>query len=160
MKFFKDSTRLIGLVFLIFSIWVIAVSSGFKEKASQLKLVAKDPIGPGLFPIAVGVAIAVLSVILIITGDKKKKAEEEGDDKPGPVQWKTLFIVIASMGAYSFFFSFFGYIITTILFIFGLSMLFERTRWKTAILYSLIGTAMWYLVFKVGLKILLPTIWL
>ena len=159
MKFFKDSTRLIGVVFLIFSIWVIVVSSGFKQKASQLKLVARDPIGPGLFPIAVGIALAILSCILIITGDKKKKAEEDGEEA-GPPQWKTLFIVIAAMGVYTYLFSVLGYIITTILFIFGLSMLFERTRWKTAILYSLIGTASWYLVFKVGLKILLPTIWL
>ena len=149
MKFLKDASRISGILFVALGIWVIVTASRF----THVIIRGADPLGPAFFPNLLAIAIIVLSCFLIILGDKKKEKEE-------PLLWKSWLVTLGAIIIYIAAFQLIGFIISTFLLIFGLCMYFDRTRWKTAILFSLIGTTGWYLVFGVILGILLPTIWL
>ena len=150
MKFLKDVSRISGIFFVVLSIWVIVTASQF----THVIIRGADPLGPAFFPNLLAIVMILLSCFLIIFGEKKKEEEEE------PFVWKSLLVTLSTIITYIVLFQIIGFIIPTLLLVFGLCMYFDRTRWKTAILFSLIGTTGWYIVFREVLGILLPTIWL
>ncbi len=154
MKLLKDTTRLGGVLFLLLSGWMIVT-------ALQFKYTGADPMGPGKYPIALAAATFVLSFLLVCLGDKKRQEnKEDSEQERESAAFQPLLVTVVAMLVYLCVFEIIGFILSSVLFLFGLSMYYDRTQWKIAILYSVGFTAILYLLFRVMLGILLPTIWL
>ncbi|CAM8663195.1 Protein of unknown function DUF1468 [Comamonadaceae bacterium] len=75
-----------GLMFLV-------VGAGFAAGAAQYSLGSGAKMGPGYFPLVLGVLLAVLGIAITFTS---LVVETEDGDKVGKFAWKPLFFIISA----------------------------------------------------------------
>ncbi|MEH7223459.1 tripartite tricarboxylate transporter TctB family protein [Bacillus sp. JJ1566] len=120
-------------------------------------------IGPSVFPGAIGILLILTSIILIISGlvelrqNKSKIVKVKGEQEEGEQQDKKKVILISLiLFGYVVLFVPLGYVISTVLFILGLSMYLDRKHWIRNIIYSLVFSITVYFVFDRLLSVYLP----
>jgi len=107
--------------------------------------------GPGYFPVALGGILAVLGLFIAIPAFFKR-------GEPVRVAWKTFVLVLGSIVVFAFTLKVLGLILATTLAVLISSSADNEMRWKGRILTALGVAAITYLVFGLGLSMVLP-IW-
>ena len=136
-----------GIVMIAFAAWWILEASKF-------------PVVPRRFPMFVGIAFALVAVLIIIGGIKKSKASWTANEEPKAViQWsgfKYTLIGFAGIVLYAVAINYIHFFPATLIFV-PLMMLFLRVRkWYQIVLTDLILNGLIWLVFVYELKITLP----
>ena len=108
--------------------------------------------GPGFFPNLIAVILIILSLILLIAGDKK------ADKSPLIVRQsgRRLLPVFLALLGYFFLLEFLGFVVTSFLFMAVLFMTVTIQKWYRALLWAFVTTGFAYLIFEVLLKSNLP----
>lgn len=109
--------------------------------------------GPGMFPFLSGVGIVVLTLLWLGTNVKKIA---KGAPLWGKNEWVNPIILIILTIVYIVLLEYAGYIISTLLFVFGWQMLIEHRKISSSLLTAGVCTVALYLVFVIFLRVPLP----
>lgn len=135
--------RIIGVVLMIFSALYIFETTQFR------RAMLSDPVGPRLFPVALGILLFLLSIYLLVKPDKNPVW-------PAPENWLRIGLVTLSFIAYAYLLVPLGFILTTTLEMIGLAVLFGGPPLRATIA-SLIFSFALYGLFDTLLGLSLPT---
>jgi hypothetical protein len=105
-------------------------------------------IGPGFFPLALGVLMALFSSVIFIKS-RVHPAKEEAFKRPE--SWSGLMVVVGSTLAYGFLLHYLGLFLTTFLFSFWLFKYGYPDRWLMPLGGAAAAGIITFLVFKVWL---------
>jgi hypothetical protein len=107
--------------------------------------------GAGYFPVTLGVLLTVLGLMIAVPAFFRS----------GPaiqVKWKTFALVMASIVAFALTLKVLGLILATMLSVVLATLADNDTRWKGRLMIAVGVAAVTYLVFGLGLSMILP-IW-
>lgn len=119
--------------------------------AQQYEFGDLNRMGAGFFPVTLGILLAVLGAMIAIPAFFRS----------GPaiqVRWKSFALVMASVVTFALTLKVLGLIIATILTVVLASMADDDTNWKSRAMIAVGVALMTYLVFGLGLSMVLP-IW-
>ena len=134
-------------------LFLIAVGGGFAVGATQYSFgVAARP-GPGYFPLGLGIILAILGLIVLVTSFVRKV---EGGDPVGTIPWRPLICVVGALVFFGFALPRVGFVISFPLMIIFTAMASDEFRWKEAIFNAALLTAFSYGIFVAGLKLNIP----
>ena len=105
--------------------------------------------GPGYFPVALGIILALLGLLIAIPAFKRK-------GEPIEVKWKTLSLVLGSIVAFALTLKVLGLILATSLAVIMASMADNDTTWKSRMLLAIGVSAITYVIFGFALGMVLP----
>lgn len=132
----------------------LGVGSAISIGAYNLGIGAVNNPGPGLFPFVIGLGMMLLSVSIIATSIGTTAAPTTG---PTPRQTLTTLAVIGALVFYALALERIGFVLCTILFLFGLLTVLGGYGWLVAATASVGMTAGSYLIFTMLLKLHLPS---
>jgi putative tricarboxylic transport membrane protein len=140
---------------VIAAIILISFSGYVIVESLTMPIYAQYGPGPGLFPLGLGILLAVFSIALLWDGINPRKT-----DKPSPFQEKrglvSITLAILGLVGYAILITKLGYLITTFLLVIFLMMVVARDKVKTTALTAIGVTLLLYLIFEVGLHMRLP----
>mgnify|MGYP000114954749 CR=1 FL=1 len=122
-----------------------------------LKMPLFDKYGPsaGLFPLIVGISLAILASSLFLEAVNPRLV-----DGPSPFpQGKEMIappLVIISLIGYTLVISHLGYLLTTFIFVIFLMGVVQRNKFITSLMTSITICALLFLIFEIGLGVRLP----
>jgi putative tricarboxylic transport membrane protein len=125
-------------------------------EASRLDMGEMSAPGPGFFPLSLGVATGILSLIAIYQASQSKKSSGVTAPKER-IRWWNILIIIGAVIVYTLSVGKLGFLINTFLLITLLLKVVDPQSWKTSILGGLITAIASELVFNVILKAQIPT---
>lgn len=105
--------------------------------------------GPGYFPVALGVVLTVLGLLIAIPAFLRNGEKIH-------VEWKTFLLVLSSIVVFALTLKVVGLILATVLAVIVSSLADHETRWKGRIILAIGVAAITYLVFGFGLGMVLP----
>lgn len=105
--------------------------------------------GPGFFPVSLGLILATLGFFVALPAWFSQGLEI----KPA---WKTLGLVIVSLLVFAFTLKTLGVVLSTMLAVLLSSMADTHIRWKNRLLLCVGVAAVTYLIFIMGLSMILP----
>lgn len=105
--------------------------------------------GPGFFPVVLGILLTVLGILIAVPAFFRSGA-------PIQVHWKPFVLVMASLVVFAMTLKVLGLIVATMLAVVIASLADNDTRWKGRILTALGVALITYLVFGLGLSMVLP----
>jgi putative tricarboxylic transport membrane protein len=115
-----------------------------------------DPLGPRAFPALVGILLLVSVVLLVLETRRGRRAPVVAAPRSGPSHLPVLVgIVFWTIGYYAVF-EVAGYIIATIVYLFGLLCVFHKGQHKSNALIATGFTGIAYGVFSQLLNVQLP----
>lgn len=144
----------------------VALSLAYLVVALQIPSSSSSAVaGPRVFPIAIGVALALASFALLVKGLRKVSndeggvpvepiEEEEGTLAQSPTR---LGVVIALLFGYLLLFVPLGHVISTFLFVFATTMYLDSRHWIRNLVYAILFPLVVYFVFSELLGVTLPT---
>jgi hypothetical protein len=116
---------------------------------------------PRMFPLGIAFCLLVIGIASLVI-DRRKAAAGISGGKPKPKDpgyWKLIAGTIALCAVYSFIFEWWGYVLSTICFLFCLLTLANGPRrWKKNAVISFVFTVTMYAIFVHVFGITLPTI--
>lgn len=115
-------------------------------------------VGPKALPIAIGGALTIAALALIVR--RLRGSQEDGGIAAGemPPQNPVRFaVLVAILVGYVLVFVPLGYVISTFLFIVGVTMYLDRERPVRNVVYALVFSVVVYFVFSQLLGVTLPT---
>lgn len=135
-----------GLMFVL-------VGVGFAWGATNYSFgVAARP-GPGYFPFGLGVLLAMLGAFILF----EALTIETDDGEPiGPWAWKPLLTIVVSVVTFGLLLPRLGMAISLPILIVMTSLAGDEFHWKDAIISVLVLTIGSYLIFILGLKLVIP----
>jgi len=107
--------------------------------------------GAGFFPVTLGIMLAVLGALIAIPAFFRR-------GHAVTVQWKTFALVMASLVVFALTLKVLGLILSTMLTVVLASLADNDTRWKGRLIVAVGVALITYLVFGLGLSMVLP-IW-
>lgn len=105
--------------------------------------------GPGYFPVALGVVVAVLGLFIAVPAFMRR-------GEPIHVEWKTMLLVVASIVVFALTLKLLGLILATMVSVVISSLADKETRWKGRLLIAVGVAVITYLIFSLGLSMVLP----
>lgn len=165
-----------GGIFLLFSL--LYIYWGMKIPPSPY---TNEAVGPRVFPLTIGVLLALASIALIILGllnarqtkvtnEPDQLSQNEDDLKMGAHESneedeledqaqdsKKTFVILGLLLCYVLLFVPLGYILSTSLFILGLSIYLDRKHWIRNIVYAIVFPSVIFILFNNVLSVYLPT---
>ncbi len=117
-----------------------------------------DPLGPKAFPRLLGLGLLIAAGLLFAEMRKDRRAPVPGAARVGSHDWRHLWViagVIVWTGAYYAAFERLGYVVATAIYLFALMAWFNRGRWVTNALASVLFCLLSYAMF-VKLDVNLP----
>ena len=139
--------RITGIVFIVLSIYVIA----YTLVKLPIGTLAKP--GPGFYTIICGVGILILSVLWLSTLLKKQDDTSPMWEKGA---WKTPLIAVGITSLYAILMKPLGYMISTAVFIIVWQIFLSKSGRITFIVFTIVGTAVMYILFGPLLGVPLP----
>ena len=119
--------------------------------ARFMQLSAKP--GAGFFPLGLGLLQALLGAVVLF---KALTIETEGGDPIGPVGWKPLILIVASVVIFGFALPKLGMFISLPLLIIIASYAGDEFSWKGVIVSCVVLTVGSWLIFIKGLNLIIP----
>jgi hypothetical protein len=107
--------------------------------------------GAGYFPVALGVILALLGLLIAVPAFFRR-------GQPIRIEWKTFVLVMAGIVAFALTLKVLGLVLATALSVIISSLADRDTRWKGRIFLAIGVSAVTYVVFSLGLSMVLP-IW-
>lgn len=138
--------------------FVLLVLSGYvMREAWLMPQSATFGPGPGFLPLWLGVLLAFLAVILLVTTWSRRATENDRQSPfPGFKPLLSVASVILGLALYTLFMETLGFLVDTFLFVVYLLGVVERERWPMTLMIAASTTAALYLIFQVLLTITLP----
>ena len=147
----KKADLITGVVLLVLSGYVI-------REAWLMPPSATFGPGSGFLPFWLGVLLAVLAVILLVTARRRPATEKDGKSPfPGPQALITIGSVLGGLAAYIVLLEILGFLADTFLYVAFLLGVVEREKWFITLLVAASTTVGLYLIFQVLLGITLPS---
>ncbi len=146
----KRADMITGVVLLVLAGYVIGEAWRMPESGTF------GP-GAGFLPFWVGVLLAVLAVLLLVSV-RTRQATEKDEKNPFPKHKPLLAIteVLAGLAAYIFLIEVLGFIVDTFLYVTFLLAAVERQNWRKTVTVAALTTIGLYVIFQVLLTIGLP----
>ncbi len=110
--------------------------------------------GPGFLSFWSGVALGILSLLVLFHGWKGKADDEESI---APASWKGRMFCFLSLLVFVFILDTLGFILTSFLFMGFLTKVVEKKSWAISGLFALVVALASYGLFQIGLQSQLPT---
>ncbi len=133
----------------------LLLSAGYLHVSLDLPMGALDEPGAGLFPILVSAIMAFASAAAMWEGYKAPTSE--AIELPTGGDSARLVKLVLLLSAYFVAIPWLGYSVSSLIFCILLIRLLSDTNWMRSILYSIIMTAVVYVVFIYLLKVPMPT---
>jgi putative tricarboxylic transport membrane protein len=124
---------------------------------ASLRMGIGTPRNPGMGFMTFGAAgiLGILSLILFVGSFLKRKSDELASAFSG-ILWKRILFVLVVLLGYAWFMPELGYLMSTFLLMFSLSLILKGTRWWWALGSSLLTTFLTYFIFSTCLNCQFP----
>ena len=129
------------------------VGMAFTWGATEYSMGTPARPGPGYLPLLLGALLAAIGIWIAITGLTGRQQEE---DKIGAIVWRPLLVIVASIVFFGFALPRLGMAVTAPLLIIGSSFASEDMQWKGVLISAIVLTFFSWLVFVIGLKLIIP----
>lgn len=130
----------------------IALGLGFAWKATGYQMGTAARMGPGYFPFALGLVLAILGAIVLL-GSMTKSATETHVDK---FDWRIAFLVIGSVILYGLILKLLGIYISVFVLVVVSSLASHEFNLKVAVANGIFLVIFSYLAFVKGLGLIFP----
>jgi hypothetical protein len=138
----KDTRDIIG-GFALVALGLFAALYAQRYEIGELQ-----EMGPGYFPVALGILLAILGLFIAIPAFFREGTSIE-------IEWKSLLWVLLSIAIFAIALTTAGLIIATILSVLAATVP-SKSSWKTRAILALCVAAITYSVFLFGLGMILP----
>jgi putative tricarboxylic transport membrane protein len=134
---------------IIFAVTLVLAAVYFYATSQIPSLEIGDPLGPKAFPRMLGIGLLITAAVLLMEILRARKATPAvSEETPAePPHWPLLAAVAVWITAYFTVFTTLGFVISTTLFLLGMTAWFNRGRWMMNILTSVLFSAGSYLMF-------------
>ena len=112
--------------------------------------------GVGFLPFWLGVAMSILSVLLILNTLRRPAGPAKSTIFPARQAIIAISLVLTSLAGYILLLEVFGFLADTMFFTAFLLGIVEREKWKMTLLIALLTSAGLYIVFRLLLGVTLP----
>ena len=109
--------------------------------------------GPGYFPFGLGILLSILGAMVLF---KALTIEVEGGEPIGKIAWKPLLIIAASIVVFGLALPRLGMAVSLPLLIIMSSLAGDEFHWKDVLINCIVLTVGSWLIFIVGLKLIIP----
>jgi putative tricarboxylic transport membrane protein len=146
----KKADRIIGLIMLVFACVVIAESMRMPQEGGNFE--------PGIrfLPFWLGVLMAVLSVLLMVSAWRKSAGGAAKRLMPNRQALISIVLLVAGLGVYITLLETLGFLIDTLLFNTFLMAVVMRAHWKMALSVAVGSSLALYVLFRILLEVPLP----
>lgn len=145
----KKADLVTGVILLTLSGYVIQESLRMQPSASF-------GLGMGFLPLWLGLTLAVLAVILIVSAWRRLRDPKDRSPFPAKKACISVALVLAGLAGYIFLMEWLGFIVDTTLLVAFLLKGVERERWPMTLMVAVLTTAALYIIFQTLLTIGLP----
>ncbi|AMG90224.1 tripartite tricarboxylate transporter TctB family protein [Bordetella bronchiseptica] len=130
----------------------IVLGLGFSWQASSYQMGTAARMGPGYFPFWLGLVLALLGAIVLISALSKKATETavEGFD------WRIVFLVVGSVVLYALILKPLGVYLSVFVLVVVSSLASHEFSWKVAVANGIFLVVFSYLAFIKGLGLIFP----
>ena len=143
---------------VVLAICVIAGALVYLYADTSLPLMRiGDPLGPKAFPALIGMGLLISALLLLYEAWQKHRTTEVRRHRVDFRQIGILCAMVAWTAIYYSAFEYAGYIISTLIFLFGLLSFFHRGHYRANLAIAIGFTACVDLLFSQGLGVPLPT---
>jgi hypothetical protein len=111
--------------------------------------------GPGMFPLAAGVALAALALVLLVRTMRPPVAEKVPAPPAPPFEWRASLVIIGLAFGYAVLLEPLGFALDTLIFLMVLHRR-DRSTWRVVTIWSVATTVALTILFRV-LSVRLPT---
>jgi putative tricarboxylic transport membrane protein len=139
----------VGILLLILSISVISASR-------DLVYDVEFSPGAGFFPVWLGIALLILSLILILNSTILKFYLTEDNPLPGKTAVLRVILILGSLLVGILLLEPIGFLVTMFFFVAFLLIFLEKYRWYSGALISAVMVSAVYGIFKIWLNVNLP----
>ncbi|MEN9890479.1 MAG: hypothetical protein RLY78_774 [Pseudomonadota bacterium] len=137
-----------GLMFIV-------VGLGFALGAMEYSFGSSARPGPGYFPFGLGLLQAVLGAAVLF----KSLTVDTADGEPlGAIVWRPLIIIPVAVALFGFLLPRVGLVVTLPVTIIVACLAGDEFSWKDAIISAVVLTVASWLIFVVGLKLVIPVL--
>lgn len=147
---------------------LLASALGIEEPARP-----SPGIGPDTVPIVLAALLVASGLALTVFGLRHRRQvgledllsldSEDDEEVDGPlkreeppVPWRRLLVVTGLFVGYAFVFIPLGYLLSTVLFLTGITCLVDRERWRRNLLFAIVFAVVIYVAFTEVLRVQLP----
>ncbi len=146
----KKTDQITGIIVLIFSGFVIEESWRMPQQSATF-----GP-GVGFLPFWLGVLMAILSILLIVTAWRRPADSAKKAILPGRQAVIAIVLVLAGLAVYILLLELLGFLVDTMLFTAFLLSVVMRERWKMTLVIALMTSVGLYVIFQILLEVNLP----
>lgn len=132
---------------------LIVVGAAFAIGATNYSFGTAIRPGPGYFPFGLGIILALLGLIVLISAFKH---DREGGDPIGAIPWRPLICIVGAIVFFGYFLPKLGFLISFPIMIVLTAAGGNEFTWKDALLNAVILTAMSYAIFIYALQLTIP----
>jgi len=133
---------------------LIVIGLGVAAQATNYSLGSLARMGPGFFPLMLGMLLMFLGVLcLFATG---LSVHDDDDEDMGPPQWRGWIAIVSGIVAFIFFGKYGGLVPATFALVFISAMGDRSHTWLSALLLSIFVTVIGVLIFSWGLELQFP----
>lgn len=136
--------------------WVV-VAIGICFGSVRLSLGGLHKPGPGFFPFLIGSILGILSFLIFLQSFKALPGDEKRAFWPNPKRSLKMTYILIALILYAIGMDYLGFLFSTLLFLGFLLKAIEPQRWSVVLSGSMLGTILFYGVFKYWLDIPFPT---
>lgn len=140
----KDTQDIVG------GLALVAIGLFASLYAQQYEFGDLNRMGPGYFPVVLGMILAVLGALIAIPAFMRR-------GEPVHVEYKTFALVMASLIAFALTLKVLGLVLATALAVIISSLADRDITWKARIILAVCVAGLTWLVFIFGLSMTLPT---
>lgn len=130
----------------------IALGIGFAWQATQYSMGTAARMGPGYFPFWLGIVLALMGALVLLTSLTKGAAETS----ISRFDFRILLLVVGSVLLYAFTLRFLGLYIAVFMLVFISSLASHEFNWKVAVANGLFLVLFSYVAFIRGLGLIFP----
>ncbi len=133
----------------------LVLSLAYTIEALDLPMGARDRPGAGVFPVLVGVTLAVTSILTIIEAWRSDEISGSMGLPSGRYLWRVVLIIML-LSAYALLLPYLGQLIGGTLFLAATMRVLSNLSWQRIVAYSLIASLLSYVLFVVLLEVRMP----
>ncbi len=160
LTFKKCRDLILGIVLLALGVAYTVMAQQIKQGNKLVQRNVGTYAHARIVPTLLGVLLIILSVFLIIQGIKRMKKEDDGPvKKMDKVDMISIVLTFAAMILYIIILPYLGFMISTILYLFGQFTILAPANKRNYLLFAIVAvvfTVITFVAFRIGLNQMLP----